>query len=82
MAKCGFRKDKTGFSYYGDLHDCLEYAKSKLAKLKLDTAYISRRYIEEKRKFDAHNKAIASCERFIELVKIEIEKQKGIEENG
>lgn len=54
MDKCGFRKTKDGFRYYGNLEDCLAKAKEKVAKLEKETPYIERRFKEEEQRFDRH----------------------------
>ena len=84
MAKCSFRKTKTGFSYSGTLEDCLISARHKLERLEKETPYIERRFKEEKQRHDRHDNAIYDTKRFIwcvedELKKIRENKVKGTE---
>lgn len=34
MAKCGFRKTKNGFGFYGDLSDCIAVAEKEFCSYK------------------------------------------------
>lgn len=70
----GFRKTKSGFSYYGDLGKCVELAELKLKKLNNETTYILRRFEEERKRKERHLNSINNTKRFIELAKIELTK--------
>ena len=72
MKNCGFRKTKSGFSYYGNLEKCIELAEAKLKKLNNETAYILRRYEEERKRKERHLNSIDYTKRFIELAKFEL----------
>ena len=76
MAKCGFRVTKDSYFYRGSVEDCLDYAKRKLFLLETNSPYIDRRFIEEKKRYDTHHKAIFDCKGFIRCMEQELEKQK------
>ncbi len=67
MAKYGYKKTKNGFSFYGDLQECINAAKRRLENLHKNTAYIVRVYDEAKSRRDAHFKAIETATDFIEV---------------
>ena len=79
MADFGFRKTKNGFSYYGDLSDCLALAKKKLLSLEKNTSYIERRYKDEKRRYDSHCNSIENIKTFIRIVERELKEQEKCE---
>lgn len=67
MAKYGYKKTKNGFSFYGDLQECINAAKRRLENLHKNTAYIVRVYYEARSRRDAHFKAIETATDFIEV---------------
>lgn len=75
-AKNGFIKTKSGFSFWGDISECIKVAERKIERLKKDTAYIARRHEEEERRYKAHFTAINNAEHFISLAKGELERRK------
>lgn len=76
MAKCGFKKTKTGFGFYGEVDDCISLSETRLHKLKQSTPYLTQRYDDEKRRFERHCRAVESLENFIALAKDYKENQK------
>ena len=76
----GFRKTKSGFSYYGDLEKCVKLAEIKLKKLNNETAYIRRRFEEERKRKERHLNSINNTKRFIELAKNKLMKKESDEE--
>lgn len=82
-SKCGFRKTKDGFEYWGDLSECVEKAKEKIRRLETESDYILRRFTEEEKRKNSHFAAIAVAKRFIEVVERQsIDKKLGVEEGG
>ena len=82
-SKCGFRKNKDGFKYWGDLSECVEKAKEKIRRLETESDYILRRFTEEEKRKNSHFAAIAVAKRFIEVVERQsIDKKLGVEEGG
>ena len=75
MRNFGYKKTKTGFSYYGDLQQCILSAKENIKRLEKETPYIMRRYEEEKKRKDRHLNAISNANRFIALAENELIKQ-------
>lgn len=71
-----FKKTKHGFSYCGNLDECIEVARRKIGRLQTETVYITRRYVEEKRRYEAHFKAIEEANDFIEIATEQIETEK------
>ena len=69
MAKYGYKKTKNGFSFYGDLQECINAAKRRLENLHKNTAYIVRVYDEAKSRRDAHFKAIETKRRKMKQTK-------------
>lgn len=76
MTKNGFRKTKDGFTYRGDLNECIKLAQRRIDNLRLDDDYITRMYKDAKRRYDAHFKAISTALDFIECAKAHLEKRK------
>ena len=81
MKNFGYKKTKTGFSYYGDLKRCILFAKENIQKLENETPYIVRRYEEEKKRKDRHLTKISNAYRFIEIAEKEISKLESEETN-
>lgn len=77
MAKAnyGYKRTKNGFSFYGDLQECINAAKRRLENLHKNTPYIVRVYTEAKSRRDAHFKAIETATEFIEIATKHLEKQ-------
>ena len=73
--KVGFKKTKNGFEYTGDLCECIEYAENKLLQLNQKLPYISKRFLDEKKRFDTLQRSIENCNRFINLARNEIERR-------
>ena len=67
MAKNSFSKNKKGFSYKGDIQECIKNAEAKITKLERETAYILRRWQEEERRKKAHFNAIQTAKDFIRV---------------
>ena len=78
--KASWRKTKNGYVIKGDLSDCIEVAESKLLILQQELPYISRRFLEEKRRYDTIKKSIEDCRLFIASAKNEL-KRRIFEEN-
>ena len=70
MARNSFARNKNGFTYRGDLEECIKLAQ------RLDDDYITRMYKDAKRRYEAHFKAISTATDFIECAKAHLEKQK------
>lgn len=75
MAKCGFRKTKNGFGFYGDLSDCIAVAEKRVLQLQKNLPYITKRFVEEERRFKALKNSIQNASDFIVVAKSEIEKR-------
>ncbi|MBQ7352750.1 MAG: hypothetical protein IJW54_01975 [Clostridia bacterium] len=82
-SKCGFRKTKDGFEYWGDLSECVEKAKEKIRRLETESGYILRRFTEEEKRKNSHFAAIAVAKRFVEVVERQnIDKKLGVTEDS
>lgn len=81
MKKVSYRKTKDGYVITGDLCECIEMAESKLLILQQELPYISRRFLEEKRRFDTLKKSIDDCKLFIVTAKNELKRRVFEEEN-
>ena len=80
--KVGFRKTRTGFEYTGDLGECIDYAKKKLLQHEQNLPYITKRFLEEQKRYDTLKRSIENCKRFIIVAKKEIQERLfDIEEN-
>lgn len=81
MAKTrnSYSRNKKGFSYKGDLQECMKSAEAKIARLERETAYILRRWQEEENRKKAHFKAIQDAKDFIRTAADHLEKQKNAE---
>lgn len=75
-AKNSFRKSKTGYTYTGDLQECIHVAERRIVNLRANDKYIERMYKEAKRRYDAHFKAIETAEDFIYCATRKLEEQK------
>lgn len=75
MTKSKFKVTKKGFSYSGDLAECIEIAKKKIERLNKNTDYIMRRHMEEERRFKAHFKALSDTKEFVVVAQDEIKRQ-------
>ena len=76
MARNSFARNKNGFTYRGDLEECIKLAQRRIDNLHLDDDYITRMYKDAKRRYEAHFKAISIATDFIECAKAHLEKQK------
>ena len=76
MARNSFARNKNGFTYRGDLEECIKLAQRRIDNLHLDDDYITRMYKDAKRRYEAHFKAISTATDFIECAKAHLEKQK------
>lgn len=76
MARNSFARNKNGFTYRGDLEECIKLAQRRIDNLHLDDDYITRMYKDAKRRYEAHFKAIPTATDFIECAKAHLEKQK------
>ena len=76
MARNSFARNKNGFTYRGDLEECIKLAQRRIDNLHLDDDYITRMYKDAKRRYEAHFKAISTAIDFIECTKAHLEKQK------
>ena len=80
--KVGFKKTKKGFEYTGDLNDCIYYAEKRLIQLEQNLPYITKRFLEEQKRYDTLKRSIENCKRFIIVAKKEIQERLfDIEEN-
>lgn len=71
-----YRKTKNGYVITkGTLDECIEQAESKLIKLELELPYVSRRFLEEKTRFDNLKKSITDCKLFIASANNELKKR-------
>ena len=73
--KVGFRKTRTGFEYTGDLGECIDYAKKKLLQHEQNLPYISKRFLEEQKRYDTLKRSIENCKLFIASAEEEIHKR-------
>ena len=74
--KASYRKTKNGYVITkGTLDECIEQAESKLIKLQLELPYVSRRFLEEKTRFDNLKKSITDCKLFIASANNELKKR-------
>jgi hypothetical protein len=80
MAKNSFKRTKSGFNYSGDLTECIAAARAKIERLKKDTPYIVRRFTDEKKRYNAHFKAISDATEFIDIATEHIGKENKTQE--
>ena len=73
--KVGFRKTRTGFEYTGDLGECIDYAKKKLLQHEQNLPYITKRFLEEQKRYDTLKRSIENCKLFIASAEEEIHKR-------
>ena len=73
--KVGFRKTRTGFEYTGDLSECIEYAKKKLLQHEQNLPYVTKRFLEEQKRYDTLKRSIENCKLFIASAEEEIHKR-------
>ena len=73
--KVGFRKTRTGFEYTGDLGECVDYAKKKLLQHEQNLPYITKRFLEEQKRYDTLKRSIENCKLFIASAEEEIHKR-------
>ena len=62
--KVGFKKTKKGFEYTGDLNDCIYYAEKRLIQLEQNLPYVTKRFLEEQKRYDTLKRSIENCKRF------------------
>ena len=56
--KVGFKKTKKGFEYTGELTECIDYAEKRLIQLEQNLPYITKRSLEEQKRYDTLKRSI------------------------
>lgn len=75
MSKLSFKRTKNGFDYTGDLEDVLEYAEICLLQYSQSLPYVTRRFLEEKKRIDTLKRNMKKCADFIKFARDEIEER-------
>ena len=65
MARNSFARNKNGFTYRGDLEECIKLAQRRIDNLRLDDDYITRMYKDAKRRYEAHFQTLSNVQKHI-----------------